>query len=69
MEGFVWKLNMRYGLNDASRTWYFSMRDELVKLGVKPSLYALFYWYYDNQIQGLIGTNVDDLFWGGTELF
>ena len=47
LEGFVWKLNTCvYGLNDASKTWYFSMRDGLVKLGVKPSLYnsALFYW-------------------------
>ena len=47
------------------------MRDGLVKLGVKSSLYdsALFYWYFEGHIQGLISTHVDDFFGGGTDLF
>ena len=43
----VWKLNTCiYGLSDASRYWYLSVKDELIKLGVKCSKYdpAVFYW-------------------------
>ena len=48
-EGVLWKLNKCvYGLNDASRVWYFSVRFVLLMLGccqlkADPSM---FYWHY-----------------------
>ena len=71
-EHSVWKLHKCvYGLNDASRTWYLRVRDELMKLEAKPSHSepALFYWHYENKLHGLIAIHVDDLCWGGTETF
>ena len=71
-ENIVWKLKTCvYGLNDASRTWYLRVREELMLLGVKPSSYepSLFYWHHENNLQGLITIHVDDLCWGGTKLF
>ena len=44
----IWKLNSCvYGLNDASRMWYLSVKDELDKLNVKSSNYdpAVFYFH------------------------
>ena len=46
-EGYLWKLcKCAYGLSDASRTWYLTVRDELMKLGAVPSKYdqAIFSW-------------------------
>ena len=71
-QNVIWKLNVCvYGLNDASRTWYFRVKEELELLNVKCSHKepALFYWHYDGTLQGLITIHVDDLFWGGTEVF
>ena len=37
-EGIIWKLNkVAYGLCDASRQWYSSVKEELCKLGCKQS--------------------------------
>ena len=37
-EGYLWKLlKCVYGLSDASRAWYLTVRDELMKLGAVPS--------------------------------
>ena len=37
-DGIVWKLEMAaYGLNDASRHWYFSVREDLISFDYKQS--------------------------------
>ena len=70
--GKLWKLKKCvYGLNDAARAWYFTVRSELLKLGcvqlqVDP---ALFYWYQDDKLAGLFVIHVDDFLWGGTKEF
>lgn len=38
--GYIWKLSKCvYGLNDASRFWYLTIKDELMKLGAGVSKY------------------------------
>ena len=71
-EGFIWKLNKCvYGLNDASRTWYLRVREELERLGVKVSSYdaGLFYWVRNSHLEGILRTHVDDFCWGGSSIF
>ena len=43
----------------------------MVKLNTKPPTYdaALFYWYKDNELQGLTSVHVDDFRWGGSTSF
>lgn len=70
--GKVWKLRKCvYGLNDASRNWYFSVRDELNKLGCSRSEVdlALFYWHHGDKLSGMLIMHVDDFLWAGTEDF
>ena len=71
-EGILWKLKTTvYGLNDASRTWYLRVREELGKLLVKVSKYdaAFFYWHYNDNLQGIMSTHVDDFCWAGSNDF
>ncbi|XP_057309261.1 uncharacterized protein LOC130647426 [Hydractinia symbiolongicarpus] len=71
-EGTVWKLKTCvYGLNDASRTWYLKVYEELTKLNVKVCKYnpGLFYWHHNGKLAGIISTHVDDFCWGGSEYF
>ena len=68
----VWKLNKTiYGLNDASRSWYLKLRDELVSLKATPILLdqGIFAWYDGSDLIGLIVCFVDDLLWGGAKKF
>ena len=60
-----------YGLKIASRKWYNRICNALLSLNVKRSRYdaALFYWYKDEKLQGVLGGHVDDFFWVGTEEF
>ena len=54
----VWKLNKAlYGLGDASRKWYLKVKNILLRLGVKMSIYdeALFYYHVKGILHGLIG--------------
>ena len=70
--GHIWKLNKCvYGLNDASRHWYLTVRSILVKLGVSVSKYdqAIFTWHYQGKLQGVICSHVDNFCWAGTESF
>ena len=70
-EGKIWKLNKCvYGLTDASRVWYLTVREELVKLGMKPSKHdeAIFTREDDNLI-GIVSTHVDDFCWAGSKRF
>ena len=71
-DGMIWKLNKAaYGLGDASRHWYFSVRDELCKLGCKQSELdkALFRWYNNGKLEGIFVMHVDDFLFAGTEDF
>ena len=60
-----------YGLSDASKNWYFCVKEELDKLGVKFSRFelALFFRHFKNESQDLFITHVDDFFGGGTKSF
>ena len=68
----VWKLNKCvYGLTDASRNWYLSVKKELVDLNCEQSKLdpALFYWHRDGKLDGLFLMHVDDFLWSGSDVF
>ena len=69
----IWKLlKVVYGLNDASRSWYLCLREELIKLGATPSaLDQGIFLYFDKnkKLIGIITVFVDDLIYGGTDFF
>ena len=68
LHGKVWKLQKAlYGLGDASRKWYLKVKNILLRLGVKMSIYdeALFYYHVNGVLSGLIGIHVDDFFHSG----
>ena len=71
--GILWKLkNTVYGLDDASREWYFSVKDLLLKNDCKQSSLgkALFRWYNKKgQLEGLILLHVDDFLLAGSDNF
>ena len=60
-----------YGLKIASRKWYNRILTELIKFGVTKSRYdpALFYWYENGEIKGVLAGHVDDFFWAGSDEF
>ena len=71
-KGKIWKLSKCvYGLSDASRSWYLTVKKELIKLGAEMSKLdqAVFTWYYNGQLHGIISTHVDDFCWGGSKIF
>ena len=71
-DGIIWRLDKAaYGLGDASRNWYFSVRDELVRLGCKQSELdkALFRWYNNGNLEGIFVMHVDDFLFAGTQTF
>ena len=68
----IWKLNKCvYGLADAPRYWYLKVREELCKLGGKPSKLdqGIFYFQDNQDIIGVIVLFVDDFLWAGTPTF
>ena len=70
--GHIWKLSKCvYGLTDASRSWYLTLREELTRLGAIASKHdqAIFTWCFENRLQGIIATHVDDFCFGGSEIF
>ena len=71
-KGKLWKLKKCvYGLNDAARSWYLTVKKELIKLGAEMSKLdqAVFTWYYEGKLHGIISTHVDDFCWGGSKIF
>ena len=71
-DAIIWKLNkVAYGLCDASWQWYFSVKEELCKLGCKQSQMdkAMFRWYNQGHLEGLFIMHVDDFLYSGTENF
>ena len=68
----IWELwNCIYGLADTSRCWYLKFREELIKLGAKPSQLdqGLFIWSIINKPVGIMACFVDDVLWGGNKNF
>ena len=68
----LWKLNTTiYGLNDASRSWYLSVKNKLINLGTKlcKSDPAVFTWHFNGKFSGILCTHVDDFLFGGNEHF
>lgn len=71
-EAVVWKLNKCvYGLVDASRNWFLSVKKELVQLKCEQSKLdpALFYWHREDKLEGLFLMHVDDFLWAGSDQF
>lgn len=68
----IWRLiKCVYGLGDAPRFWYLKVREELAKLGARPSKLdnGIFYFYQNGEIIGIVGLFVDDFLWGGKPSF
>ena len=69
----LWKLNKCvYGLKDASRQWYLTLKAEITKVGGKISVHepGLFFCHSkDNTLTGVMPCHVDDLLWSGTGTF
>ena len=69
----LWKLNKCvYGLKDASRQWYLTLKEEITKLGGEVSAHepGLFFFHSkNNALTGVMPCHVDDLLWSGTGTF
>ena len=68
----IWKLQKcDYSSADASRYWYLHVREELVRLGTKPSSVnpGIFYWQDDSGLIGILACQVGGMIWGKTEYF
>ena len=63
-KGYIWQLiKPAYGLNDASRYWYETLKETLLELGMQQSLRdsCLFYFTEGNELHGLVLIHVDDI--------
>ena len=70
----VWKLKKCiYGLNDAPRAWYNRIREALLRLGGRVSVYdsAFFLWHdaHSGDVRGVIASHVDDFVFSGDPWF
>ena len=64
----LWKLNVCvYGLGDASRQWYLTIVEKLKDLNVHPCKHdpAVFRYFSQGNLKGIISTHVDDFFYCG----
>ena len=71
-KGKVWRLKKTlYGLVDAAKQFYTSVREELLSLGMKQSKVdpALFYKVNDGEVIGALITHIDDFMHCGNKLF
>ena len=62
-DGVIWKLKKAaYGLDDALRNWYFSVKDYLLKLGCTQSELdkALFRLTRNGKLEGIFLMHVDE---------
>ena len=69
---FLWKmLKCPYGLADAGRLWYMKLKTELLKTGMILCKYdqALFTWFIDGKLSGVLAVHVDDILFGGEDTF
>lgn len=70
--GVIWKLNkVVYGLDDAARNWYFSVKEELIRLKCQQSVLdqALFRFIKGQKLEGIFLLHVDDFLCAGTDRF
>ena len=68
----LWKLSKCvYGLGDASRQWYLTLKDKIVQAGGNVSTHdlGLFFCHKHDILTGLMPCHVDDLLWCGTNSF
>ena len=68
----LWKLERCvYGLNDAARKWYLTVRAFLLKMNCVQLITdpAAFYWYHNGKLSGIFLMHVDDFLWGGNARF
>ena len=68
----LWRLRKTvYGLNDAARAWFNSVKDLLLRLGCTQSVLdaALFLWRVDGRLEGILVLHVDDFLIAGTKRF
>lgn len=68
----VWKmLKCPYGLADSGRHWYLKVQQVFLDLGVVQSKLdqALFMWYNDGSLSGIMACHVDDFIFGGTKTY
>ena len=68
----IWRIKKCiYGLGDASRKWYNSVKAYLLSIGLVMSKAdpALFYYHKDNNLIGMIAIHVDNFLWSGTTDF
>ena len=69
---YIWKPSKCvYDLTDASRSWYLTLREELLKSGAVVSKYdqTTFTWYFGNKLHGIIATHIDDFCFAVLEIF
>ena len=70
--GRIWRLKKTvYGLKDAARAWYETVKEELLTLGMKRSKYipAMFVFMLEDKLEGIVCIHVDDFCWGGSRKF
>ena len=68
----IWKmLKCPYGLVDAGRLWYLRLKSVLIQLGLTICKYdhALFMWFDQKQLSGILVCHVDDIVFGGNRVF
>ena len=68
----LWKMiRCPYGLADAGRLWYTRLKKELLDAGLVVCKYdqALFMWYWDGKLAGVLACHVDDVVYGGQKQF
>lgn len=60
-----------YGLMDAPLRWWRSITGILKSLGAKQSELdpCIFYWFHEHMCQGIFAIHVDDILFGGIEVF
>ena len=66
----IWRLHKCiYGLADTPRQWYLCVTEELIKLRSRPSDLdaALFCWFSDGTLVGILICFIDDMIWGYPE--
>ena len=70
--GKIWKLNKcLYGLSDASRQFYMSVKDVLLNCNCTNSIGDASFFYYktNNGLEGVVVSHIDDFLHAGNEKF
>jgi hypothetical protein len=68
----LWKmLRCPYGIADAGRLWYLRLRKKIIETGMIQCKYdqAVFMWFCDGVLSGLLTCHVDDIVFGGCNTF